>query len=143
MLTVCESVERGVERVADVDDDFPGEGVCVLGDDRNDAVVQQGRDDDVPGRNGAPLSRRRAAAQSLGQAFGLGLIASHDLDGVAARHRECAEGAGHVSRTEESDAAHEVSLFLRWRRWSRLVRWAPVGQMAVVPPSLTSSRPLT
>ena len=60
---VGESVERGVEGVADVDDDLAGECVAVLGDDRNDAVVQQGRDDDVAGGDGAPRAGRRAAAQ--------------------------------------------------------------------------------
>ena len=103
-----EPVEGGVEGVADVDDDLVREGVSVLGDDWYDPVVQQGGNDDVPGRDGAPLARRRAAAQSLGQVIGLGLIASHDLDGVAARHGERADGTGHVSRTDDGDAAHEV-----------------------------------
>ncbi len=47
-----QSVERGVEGVADVDDDGAREGVSVLGDDRNDSAVQQGRDDNVPGGDG-------------------------------------------------------------------------------------------
>ena len=103
-----QSVERGVEGVADVDDDLTREGVSVLGNDRNNTVVQQGRDDDVSGRDGAPVARRGVAAQSLGQVIGLGLIAAHDLDGVAARYRERADGAGHVSGTYEGDAAHEM-----------------------------------
>ncbi|WP_327150128.1 hypothetical protein [Nocardia sp. NBC_01329] len=72
----------------------PAREFPVLGDDRNDTVVQQGLDDDVPGRDGAPLARCRAAAQGLGQVIGLGVIASHDREGVAARYRECADGAG-------------------------------------------------
>ena len=80
-------VGRGVEGVADVDDDLAREGVSILGDDRNDIGVQQGHDDDVPGRDGAELSRRGAAAEGLGQVSGLGLIAADDLDGVAARYR--------------------------------------------------------
>lgn len=86
---VGKSVERGVERIADVDDDLAREGVSVLGDDRNDSVAEQGRDDNAPGGDGAPRVCRRTAAQSLGQAIGLGLIASHDLDGIAAGHCAC------------------------------------------------------
>ena len=102
-------VGRGIEGVADVDDDLAREGVSVLGDDRNDIGVQQGHDDDVPGRDGAELSRRGAAAESLGQVSGLGLIAADDLDGVAARYRQRADGAGHVPGADDADAAHEVS----------------------------------
>ena len=128
-----QSVERGVEGVADVDDDLAGEGVTVLGDNRDDACVQQGCDDDVSGRDGAPGARRRAAAQSLGQVVGLGLIAAHDLDGVAAGHSPGADRARHVARTDEGDAAHVCVLSL----------FSGVAQRAVVPPSATSSRPLT
>src|SRR6202012_4446557 len=72
---------RGIEGVADVDDDLARERISVLGDDRDDTLVQQGQDDDVPGRDGAPRSRRGAAAESLDQVSGLGLITAHDLDG--------------------------------------------------------------
>src|SRR6202035_4636805 len=48
------------------------------------------------------------AAESLGQVIGLGLIAAHDLDGVAARYRQRADGTGHVPRTDDGDVAHEV-----------------------------------
>jgi len=108
LLAVGQPVERSIEGVADVDDDLAREGVSVLDDDRNDTVVQQGRDDDVPCRDGAPLSRRRAAAESLGQVIDLGLIAAHDLDGVAARDRQRADGTGHVPRTDDGDIAHDV-----------------------------------
>jgi hypothetical protein len=101
-------VEGCIEGVADVDDDLAREGVSVLDDDRNDTVVQQGRYDDVPGWDGAPLSRRGAAAESLGQVIGLGLVAAHDFDGVAARYRQRADGTGHVPRTDDGDVAHEV-----------------------------------
>jgi hypothetical protein len=109
VLAVGQRVGRGIEGVADVDDDLAREGVSVLGDDRNDTVVQQGHDDDVPGRDRAPLSRRGAAAESPGQVSGLGLIAAQDLDGVAARYRQRADGAGHVPGADDADAAHEVS----------------------------------
>src|SRR6202023_3214114 len=100
---------RGIEGIADVDDNLARESVSVLGDDRHDTLVQQGHDDDVPGRGGAPFSRRGAAAESLGQVSGPGLIAAHDLDGVATRYRPRADGAGHVPGAEDADAAHEVS----------------------------------
>jgi hypothetical protein len=83
VLACGQPVGLGIKGVADVDDDLAREGVSVLGDDRNDTVVQHGHNDDVPGWDGAPLSCRGAAAESLGQVSGLGLIAAHDLDGVA------------------------------------------------------------
>ena len=104
-----EPVARGIDGVADVDDDLAREGVSVLGDDRNDVGVPEGHDDDVPGRDGAEPSRRGAAAESLGQVSGLRLIAADDLDGVAARDRQRADAAGHVSGADDADAAHEVS----------------------------------
>src|SRR3984957_1791872 len=116
----------GIEGVADVDDGLAREGVSVLGDDRNDTVVQHGHDDDVPGRDGAPLSRRGAAAKSLGQVSGLGLIAAHNLDGVAARYRQRADGAGHVPGADDADAAHDacsLPLFSSFAL-SRLCIWA-------------------
>ena len=76
VLAGSQPVGLGIEGVADVDDGLAREGVSVLGDDRNDTVVQHGHDDDVAGRDGAPLSRRGAAAESLGQVSGLGLIAA-------------------------------------------------------------------
>ena len=73
---------------------------------------QHGHDDDVAGRDGAELSRRGAAAEGLGQLSGLGLIAADDLDGVAARYRQRADGAGHVPGADDADAAHESVLSL-------------------------------
>src|SRR6476659_10191774 len=106
-----------MEGVADVDDDLAREGVSVLGDHRNDIGVQEGHDDDIPCRDGAELSRRGPAAESLGQVSGLGLIAADDLDGVAARYRQRADAASHVSGADDADAAHEVScLDLRSKR---------------------------
>jgi len=104
-----EPVGRSIDRVADVDDDLAREGVSVLGDHRYDIGVPEGHDDDVPGRDGAELSRRGAAAESLGQLSGLGLIAADDLDGVAARHCQRADGAGHVPGSDDGDVAHEMS----------------------------------
>ncbi|BCO55736.1 hypothetical protein MINTM005_09800 [Mycobacterium intracellulare] len=95
--------------VADVDDDLASEGVSVLGDDRNDMGVQEGDDDDVPGRNGAELAGRGVAAERLGQVSCLGLIAADDLDGVATGYRQLADGSGHVPGAYDADAAHEVS----------------------------------
>ena len=62
-----------------------------------------------PAGTAAPLFRRRAAAESLGQVSGLGLIAAHDLDSVAARYRPRADGAGHVPGADDADVAHEMS----------------------------------
>ena len=102
-------VGSGIEGVADVDDDLARERVSVLGDDRKHIGVQQGHDDDVPGRDGAEFSRRGAAAKTLGQVSGLGLIAADDLDSVAARHCQRADGAGHVPGADDADDAHEMS----------------------------------
>ena len=104
-----EPVARGIDGVTDVDDDLAREGISVLGDDRNDVGVPEGHDDDVPGRDGAELSRRGAAAESLGQLSGLGLIATDDLDGIASRDRQRADGAGHVPGADDADVAHEMS----------------------------------
>lgn len=70
-----------MKRVADIDEHLARQGVAVLGDDRNDAGVQQGNDDDVPDRNGAELSCRGAVAEGLGEIGGLGFVAADDLDG--------------------------------------------------------------
>ncbi|MDT5118624.1 MAG: hypothetical protein QOE30_4363 [Mycobacterium sp.] len=37
------------------------------------------------------------------------LIAADDLDGVAARYRQRADGAGHVNGADDADATYEVS----------------------------------
>ena len=112
-----EPVCLGIEGVADVDDDLVRQRVSVLGDDRQDIGVLQGHDDDVPGWDGAELSRRGAAAENRSEVSGLGLIAADDLDGVAARYRQRADGAGHVPGADNADAAHEVScLDLRSKR---------------------------
>ena len=95
--------------VADFDDHLARQGVSVLGDDRNDIGVRQGRDHDVPGRDGAGLSRRDVAAEILGEVSGLGFIAADDLDGVAAGYCQRADGAGHVSGADDADIAHEMS----------------------------------
>jgi hypothetical protein len=67
--------------------------------------------------------------RGFGEGVGFGVVAAHDFDGVAGGYCEFADGAGHVAGADEGDA----SLFLGFR----------VGQRAVVPPSATSSRPLT
>jgi hypothetical protein len=55
------------------------------------------------------LESSGAAGESLGQVSGLGLIAADDLDGIAARYRQRADGAGHVPGADDADVAHEVS----------------------------------
>src|SRR5580704_10976237 len=111
-----------IEGVTDVDGDLAREGVSVPGYGRNDTVEQQGHDDDVPGRDRAPLYRGGAAAESLGQVSGLGLIATHDLDGVAARYRPRADGTGHVPGADDADGAHSVCSLPRLELWLCLVR---------------------
>src|SRR5229473_3329136 len=58
---------------------------------------------------GATTGEWGAGAESLGQVSGLGSIATHDLDGVAARYRPRADGTGHVPGADDADVAHEMS----------------------------------
>src|ERR1700684_22650 len=82
-------------------------------------------------------------ADLVGECRSLGVVAPHDADGVAVLRRPGADGGGHVARADDADGGHDVcslGVYGSAGRGGLAACWA---QITVVPPSATSSMPLT